>query len=72
MIKRFFVSEKETIRYKFYLKCMCQNWIVKIAEKVIGLPLNAPEGKWKLGAEGGGGLLKASLSTRCTDPRKMK
>ena len=50
---------------------MCQNWIVKIAEKVIGLPLNAPEGKWKLGA-GGGGLLKASLSTRCTDPRKMK
>ena len=32
---------------------MCQNWIVKIAEKVIGLPLNAPEGKWKLGAGGG-------------------
>ena len=51
---------------------MCQNWIVKIAEKVIGLPLNAPEGKWKLGAGGGGGGLKASLSTRCTDPRKMK
>ena len=57
MIKRFFVSEKETIGYKFYLKCMCQNWIVKIAEKVIRLPLNAPEGKWKLG-----GAIK-SLST---------
>ena len=38
---------------------MCQNWIVKIAEKVIGLPLNAPEGKWKLGAGGVGGAIKS-------------
>ena len=55
-IKRFFVSENEAIGYIFellskrYVPELEWKIIVKIAEKVIGLPLDAPEGKWKLGA----------------------